>query len=62
MGEVVQLETKCPLCDGKGNVEYWDGFYGATMMTGCSMCRGTGKRPSEEELKKRRSSNSRAGE
>lgn len=54
MGEVIQLETKCPLCDGKRNVEYFDPRYACTMLTACSMCNGTGKRPSEAELERRR--------
>lgn len=54
MGDVVALQTKCPLCDGKGNVEYFDSGYCTTMVTMCSMCKGTGKRPSEIELQRRR--------
>jgi DnaJ-class molecular chaperone len=41
---VVRLETKCPECDGKGNVEYFDSGYCANMVTMCKRCNGTGKR------------------
>jgi DnaJ-class molecular chaperone len=37
---VVRLETKCPECDGKGNVEYFDSGYCANMVTMCKRCIG----------------------
>jgi len=47
------LPLKCPLCDGQGHVGYLT--KGLQMKTiPCGLCRGTGKRPTDDELEQRR--------
>lgn len=55
MGEIRQLPLKCPLCDGAGRVNgaTGDPMRPVTSFT-CTFCRGTGKRPTDEELAMRR--------
>lgn len=53
MAEVLNLPLHCPLCDGEGMVPFIveDGVIDFTQ---CGLCRGTGKRPTDTELGKRR--------
>lgn len=55
MGEVRQLPLKCPLCDGVGmiNGATGDALIPVTAFM-CTMCQGSGKRPTDEELARRR--------
>jgi hypothetical protein len=47
---VAVLPLKCPLCDGESVLDdVWP-----TPAVLCPMCKGTGERPSDEELQERR--------
>jgi DnaJ-class molecular chaperone len=56
MAEILHLPLKCPLCDGTGKLTgIVNSSTGATTVTvPCSMCNGSGKRPTEKQLAARR--------
>lgn len=54
MGVLVQLKLNCPCCDGDGHVEYFDRRCEHLVKLDCSFCRGSGWRPPDEEIARRR--------